>query len=431
MEYLLAFLILIGVLVWFHELGHFLMAKLFGVKVEIFSIGFGPVLFGKKFGETEYRISALPLGGFVKLYGEEEEIKDPRAFSSKPNWQKILIAFGGPFFNFILAILLFAFVFTIGREVPKYSYEKPVVGHVAENSLAKRLGIREGDLILEINSKRVESWKDVEKVVLDNVLAKEWSVEVLRDGKRISLYLKERISGASSFGTEPWIPAVVGFVAKDSPAFQVGIREGDRILKVNGKDIKGWYELVSYIRQSKGDPITLTIERKGAIEEKTVVPKVDGRSGMPILGVAPYIERVKVKEPIHKAFVEGVEKTYTLSLLSLKALWQLITGGLSIKTLGGPIAIAQLAGESAQQGILPFIGMMAFISVQLAIFNLIPLPVLDGGLILLFLMESIRRKPLSPKFKEIWVKAGYAIIIILASFVIINDILRILSGGKL
>ena len=190
-------------------------------------------------------------------------------------------------------------------------------------------------------------------------------------------------------------------------------------------------ELVSYIRLSKGDPITLTIERKGAIEEKTVVPKVDGRSGMPILGVAPYIERVKVKAPIHKAFVEGVEKTYTLSLLSLKALWQLITGGLSIKTLGGPIAIAQLAGESAQQGILPFIGMMAFISVQLAIFNLIPLPVLDGGLILLFLMESIRRKPLSPKFKEIWVKAGYAIIIILASFVIINDILRILSGGKL
>lgn len=431
MEYLLAFLILIGVLVWFHELGHFLMAKLFGVKVEIFSIGFGPVLFGKKFGETEYRISALPLGGFVKLYGEEEEIKDPRAFSSKPNWQKILIAFGGPFFNFILAILLFAFVFTIGREVPKYSYEKPVVGYVVENSLAKRLGIREGDLILEINSKRVESWKDVEKVVLDNVLAKEWSVEVLRDGKRISLYLKERLNGVSSFGAEPLIPAVVGFVAKDSPAFQVGIREGDRILKVNGKDIKGWYELVSYIRQSKGDPITLTIERKGAIEEKTVVPKVDGRSGMPILGVAPYIERVKVKEPIHKAFVEGVEKTYTLSLLSLKALWQLITGGLSIKTLGGPIAIAQLAGESAQQGILPFIGMMAFISVQLAIFNLIPLPVLDGGLILLFLMESIRRKPLSPKFKEIWVKAGYAIIIILASFVIINDILRILSGGKL
>lgn len=431
MEYLLAFLVLIGVLVWFHELGHFLMAKLFGVKVEIFSIGFGPVLFGKKLGETEYRISALPLGGYVKLYGEEEEIKDPRAFSSKPGWQKILIAFGGPLFNFILAILLFAFIFAIGREVPKYSYEKPVVGYVVENSLAQKLGIREGDLILEINSKRVESWKDVEKVVLDNVLAKEWRVEVLRDGKRISLYLKERLNGVSSFGAEPLIPAIVGFVAKDSPAFQVGIREGDKILKVNGKDVKGWYELVSYIRQSKGNPITLTIERKGVIEEKTVVPRMDGRSGTPILGIAPHIERVKVKEPIHKAFVEGVEKTYTLSLLSLKALWQLITGGLSIKTLGGPIAIAQLAGESAQQGILPFIGMMAFISVQLAIFNLIPLPVLDGGLILLFLMESIRRKPLSPKFKEIWIKAGYAIIIALASFVMINDLLRLLSGGKL
>ncbi len=430
MEYLLAFLVLIGVLVWFHEFGHFLMAKLFGVKVEIFSIGFGPALFSKRLGDTEYRISALPLGGYVKLYGEEEEIKDPRAFSSKPGWQKILIAFGGPLFNFILAVLLFTFLLAVEREVPKYLYEKPVVGHVAENSLAQKLGIREGDIIVEINSKRVESWKDVETAILDNVLAKEWRVEVLREGKRISLYTKEKLGKITGFGAEPYIPAVIGFVVEDSPAFQVGLRKGDKILKVNGKDVKGWHELVGYIRQSKGNPITLTVERNGVIEEKTVVPKVDKERGMPILGIAPYTEKVKVKEPLHKAFLEGVEKTYALSLLSLKAIWQLITGELSIRTLGGPIAIAQLAGESAQQGLLPFIGMMAFISVQLAIFNLIPLPVLDGGLILLFLIESIRRKPLSPRFKEVWVKTGYAIIIALASFVMINDLLRLLSGGK-
>ncbi|MFN3947010.1 MAG: RIP metalloprotease RseP [Aquificaceae bacterium] len=431
MEYVIAFLILIGVLVWFHELGHFLMAKLFGVKVEIFSIGFGPVVFGKKLGETEYRLSALPLGGYVKLYGEEEEVKDPRAFSSKPNWQKILIAFGGPLFNFILAILLFTFLFSVNKQVPKYLYEKPVVGYVIEGSLSQKLGIKEGDLILSINSKKVENWKELDDAVRKRLLSRKWEVEVLRDGKILTLKIEESLSKVNGFGAEPWLPAVVGYVAKDSPASQVGISPGDKILKINGIEVKGWYQLVSEIRKSKGNALTLSIEREGKIEEKTLIPKIDQRTGLPLLGIGPYVERIEEKRTLSQAFSEGVEKTYDLTVLSLKALWQLITGGISIRTLGGPIAIAQLAGESAQQGILPFVGMMAFISVQLAIFNLIPLPVLDGGLILLFLIESIRRKPLSPKFKEAWIKAGYAIIIALASFVIINDLLRIFTGGRL
>lgn len=430
MEYIIGFLVLMGVLIWFHELGHFLMAKLFGVKVEVFSIGFGPVLINKKLGETEYRISAIPLGGFVKLYGEEEETRDPRAFSSKPNWQRILIAFAGPLFNFILAILLFALLAFANKQVPKYLYEKPLVGHVVEGSLAQKLGIKEGDIILSINSKKVESWKDVEKVAFENILSKEWRVEVLRDDKPIVLYLKKSPTRYSGFGAEPFLPAVVGFVVKDSPASQVGIAVGDRILKADGKEIKSWYDLVNYVRESKDRPIVLTVRRGDIIQEKTVIAKIDEKTGLPFVGIGPYVEKVEVKGSIYKAFVEGVNKTYTLSLLSLKALWQLITGELSLKTLGGPIAIAQMAGESAQQGILPFVGMMAFISVQLAIFNLIPLPVLDGGLILLFLIESIRRKPLSPRFKEAWIRMGYAIIIALATFVIINDILRLIGGNR-
>ncbi|WPM32438.1 RIP metalloprotease RseP [Hydrogenobacter sp. T-2] len=430
MEYVLAFLVLIGVLIWFHELGHFLMAKLFGVKVEIFSIGFGPVLISKKVGETEYRLSALPLGGFVKLYGEEEQIEDKRAFSSKPNWQKILIAFGGPLFNFILAILLFALIAMVGRQVPKYLYEEPLVGHVVEDSIAYKLGIKERDIILEINSKKVQNWKELENAIFENILAKEWSVKVLRNGEEVSLFLKDSVSKSAGFGAEPWLPAVLGRVVEDSPASQVGLQAGDKILKVNGKEINGWYELVKHVRESKDRPVLLTIQRGDSIEEKMVIPKVDPRTGMPILGIAPYVEKVETREPPLQAILEGFQRTYMLSILSLKALWSLITGGLSIKTLGGPIAIAQLAGESAQHGLIPFIGMMAFISVQLAIFNLIPLPILDGGLILLFLMESIRRKPFSPKFKEVWVKAGYAIIIVLAGFVILNDIMRILSGGR-
>ena len=431
MEYLVAFLVLVGVLIWFHELGHFLMAKLFGVKVEIFSIGFGPVLLSKKIGETEYRVSALPLGGFVKLYGEEESLQDPRAFSAKPNWQKILIAFGGPLFNLILAVLLFGLLSAVNKKVPSYQFEKPLVGHVAEGSLAHTMGIRKGDTILEINSVRVETWKDVEKVVFRNMLSQDWRVVVLRDGKEVELRTRGSIARSGGFGAEPMLPAVIGKVLENTPAYQVGLKEGDRVLKVNGTEVVDWYDMVKKVRESKDKPITLTVKRGELIEEKTVVPKVDPRTGLPILGVSPHIQMVEVERPFHQAMLDGVERTYMLSLLSVKAVWSLITGGLSIKTLGGPIAIAQLAGESAQQGILPFIGMMAFISVQLAVFNLIPLPVLDGGLILLFLIESLRRKPLSPKFKEAWVKAGYAIIIALAGFVIINDILRLLGGGRL
>ncbi|MCX8163988.1 MAG: RIP metalloprotease RseP [Aquificaceae bacterium] len=429
MEYVIAFLILVGVLIWFHELGHFLMAKLFGVKVEVFSIGFGPVLFSRKLGDTEYRVSALPLGGFVKLYGEEENLQDIKAFSSKPNWQKILIAFGGPLFNLILALFLFTLLSNLGGEVPKYTFEKPLVGHVVEGSVAQRMGIREGDILLEINSKRVNNWKEVERTLFQNVLSRSWEVKVLRDGKEIKLYVQESIAKSTGFGVEPYFPAVIGQVVANTPAFQVGLREGDKVLKVNHVEVSGWYDFVREVRKSKDKPITLTILRGGKTEEKTVVPAMDPRTGLPVLGVTPHVDKVKVKKPAHQALVDGLERTYILSLLSLKAIWQLATGGLSIKTLGGPIAIAQLAGESAQQGLLPFIGMMAFISVQLAIFNLIPLPVLDGGLILLFFIESVRRKPLSPKFKEVWVKAGYAIIIALAGFVIINDIIRIIGGG--
>ncbi len=425
MEYVVAFLVLVGVLIWFHELGHFIMAKLFGVKVEVFSIGFGPVVFKKQVGETEYRLSALPLGGFVKLYGEEEDLKDPRAFSSKPSWQKILIAFGGPLFNFILAVLLFALLALAGKEEPKHLYQKPVVGYVQEDSIAQRLGIKPGDTILEVNHKEVKNWKELEKVVFESILSKEWQVKVLREGKEVELRLSQRLENNKGFGAEPTLPPVIGRVVKESPAEQVGLREGAKVLEVNGKPVKDWYELVSEVRKSKGEPIRLKVEQEGRVEEKVVVPKVDPRTGMPFLGIAPKVETVKVKKDLTQAFVEGAERTYSLTLLSLKALWSIITGGISVKTLGGPVAIAQLAGESAQQGILPFLGMMAFISVQLAVFNLIPLPVLDGGLILLFLVEAVRGKPLPSKFKEAWARVGFALIIALVVFVFINDLVRL------
>ncbi|WP_448583525.1 RIP metalloprotease RseP [Thermocrinis sp.] len=428
MDTIIAFLILIGILVWFHELGHFLFAKLFGVKVEVFSIGFGPVLLKKQFGETEYRLSAIPLGGFVKLYGEEDNLSDPRAFSSKPNWQKILIAFAGSFFNFILAVLVFWFLGVLGKEVPKYALEKPVVGYVQENSLAEKLGIKKGDLVLSVNGKEIKTWKDLEERMLREIFARTITVEVLRNGKVEILRGELDIRNPKAFGAEPIIEPVVGDVLEGSPAHQVGLKKGDKIVSINGVEVKTWQEAVKLIRSS--EKINLRIEREGKVRELTLIPMKDPKTNLSVIGVMPYLESVKIKQGVYESFIASIERIVLLSGLTLKAVWSMITGTLSFTNLGGPIAIAQLAGQSAQQGIIPYLNLIAFISVQLAIFNLLPLPMLDGGLIVLFFVEMLRRKPLSVKFKEAWQKTGLALIIALSLFVILNDLIRLFSGKK-
>ncbi|WP_448588088.1 RIP metalloprotease RseP [Thermocrinis sp.] len=426
METIIAFLILIGILIWFHELGHFLFAKLFGVKVEVFSIGFGPVLLRKQFGETEYRLSAIPLGGFVKLYGEEEGIADPRAFSSKPNWQKILIAFAGSLFNLVLAVFVFSFVGMLGKDVPKHTLEKPVVGYVQEGSTAERLGLKKGDLILSVNGKEVKTWKELEERILRDLFTKTLTVQVLRDGEVVILKGELDIKNPRAFGVEPILEPVVGGVLEGSPAHQVGLRKGDRILAINGAQVHTWQEAVRLIKSS--EKITLKIERDGQPTELTVILMKDPRTNTYVLGVTPLVETVRIREGLSKSVKDSVEKIAFLSLLTYKALWNMITGELSPTNLGGPITIAQLAGQTAQQGIAPYLNLMAFISLQLAIFNLLPLPMLDGGLIVLFFVEMLRRKPLPVKFKEAWQKAGIALIIALSLFVILNDILRLISG---
>ena len=437
METVLAFLVLVGFLIWFHELGHFLIAKLFGVKVEVFSVGFGPPIFAKRFGETLYQVAAIPLGGYVKLYGEEEKVEDPKAFSSKPNWQKILIAFGGPLFNIVLTIALLTVVFWAGVDVPKYMKEPAVVGYVEENSWAEKVGIKPGDKIVQIGSVRVEKWEDIRKAIIENALDKKKSLVIVveRKGKTLTLTADppKIETGQESLGINPYIPPVVGRVIREipgvgpSPAYQVGLKEGDRILKVNGVPVNSWYDAVKLIRESKGNPIKLTLERDGKVIEKEVIPALHPQSKHPVLGIAPYIESVKEAHPLGQSVGLAIERTKELVALTFKVLGGLVTGAISVKTLGGPIAIAQFAGQAAESGLIPYLSSMAFISLQLGIFNLLPLPVLDGGLILLFLIESIRRRPLPDKFKEYWQKVGFALIISLMVFVVINDIIRLIT----
>ncbi|NPB07398.1 MAG: RIP metalloprotease RseP [Aquificae bacterium] len=427
----IAFLVLIGVLVWFHEFGHFLMAKLFRVRVEVFSIGFGPAIVAKKVGDTLYQIAAIPLGGYVKLYGEEENLQDPEAFSSKKPWQKILIALGGPVFNFILAVLLFTLVFSLGIEVPKYSRDPVVIGHVERNSWAEKVGLREGDRLLKINGYEVKEWGDLREVILKLSVegVRKTTLYVERDGRVLVLEveLPKFETGRESLGIAPPLPPVVGAVMRGSPAEQVGLRPGDLILEVNGKKVESWYDVVEEIQRSEGRRVRLKIKRGKEIVEKEVIPAVNPRTGRPFLGITPRIETVKEVYSLPEAFSRALERTKELTLLTFEVLKGLLTGDVSFRTLGGPIAIAQFAGQAAQSGIVPYLSTMAFISLQLGIFNLLPLPILDGGLILLFLIEWIRGRPLSDRFKEQWQKVGLAIIITLMAFVLINDILRVIG----
>ncbi len=425
---IIAFLVLVGILIWIHELGHFLMAKLFKVRVDIFSIGFGPKIFSKKIGETTYQLASIPLGGFVKLYGEESNIDDPRALSSKPWWQKVLIAFGGPLFNIVLTLIIFAFVFTVGREVPLYMKEQVVVGYVEKGSWAERVGIREGDILRKIGDKYINNWEDLYRFFISNQ-GYEGNFVIEREGKQItfSAKLPPIEKGKEDIGIFPHIEPVIGRILPGSPAYQVGIKEGDRILEINGTKVNSWYEATKLIQKNGIKPLNLKLEREGKIVEKTVVPIKDPATGKPKIGVGVKIETIKESVPFPQSISMAVKRTYELTVLTFKVIGGLITGDISFKTLGGPIAIAQFAGQAAESGIMAFLSSMAFISLQLGIFNLLPLPVLDGGLILLFIVEAIRRKPFSDKFKEVWQRLGFALIITLLTFVLINDLLKIMG----
>ena len=436
METLLAFLILIGVLVWVHEFGHFLFAKLFGVKVETFSLGFGPSIVQKRWGETVYQIALLPLGGYVKLYGEEdgEEVrKDPLSFYSKPPWQRILIAFGGPLFNFLFAVLVFWIVLLKPQEVPLYITQPPVVEKVVPYSLAEKIGLKPGDRIVAVDGQKVQSWEQLDKILRWKV-GKEVELTVERNGKTLNLKVKLGFDILKKgLGVEPYLPPVVGEVIKGTPAEQVGLKPGDRILEVNGKPVKDWYELVKLVRENGENPLHLKVKRGNKILDLTVVPKVqklpDGRV-IPYLGITPKVEYKEVKLSPVEALQKAVDRTIYLSYLTVETIIGLFTGEVSVKTLGGPVAIASFAGKAAEAGISTFLNAMGILSVQLGLFNLLPLPMLDGGLILLFLIEWILGRPLPRSFKEWWVKIGFALIVTFMLFIFVQDIVRLITTGS-
>ena len=437
---ILAFLIMLGVLITIHEFGHFLFARMFGVKVETFSIGFGPPIFRWKGKETEYQIALIPLGGYVKMYGEDsmtqpvqggvykDAYNNPRSFHSKPRWQKMLIVFAGPLFNIILAIVLFAVVYAIGIKEPAYLTQPPEIGYVEKNSLAEKIGLQPFDKILKVNGEKVNSWKDL-TIKLAMKAGKTVEIEFLRNGTiyKASTQLPEDMT-KDSFGISPIVEPKVGKVLPNTPAEKAGLKEEDLIIAINGKPIKTWFEFADFMSNLKEKrEINLLVKRDGKILSLTVEPQYNLELKKYTVGISPKFEVRTTQYPLDQAVAKAFDKTKELTVSIYNVLAGLFTGEVSFKTLGGPISIAKFSGEALETGITTFLFAMAFMSLQLGYLNLLPTPVLDGGLIFILLIESIIRRPLPEKAKEYLAYVGFALLGSLMIYVIFNDILRVIQ----
>lgn len=428
-------LVLIGVMILIHELGHYWAARFFDVRVETFSFGFGPRLFGFRKGETDFRFSAILFGGYVKMAGEqpgEDSAADPRGFASKPRWQRLIIAFAGPFMNIILAIGLVTGLFMY--QYPKLpSVQSPLVGYVAPDSAAKRAGIQEGDRIVQIESKANPTWEDVMLQEMSNP-GRAIHVALERNGQRIIAELTPAPDDKHGVGLAGWSAASEIHIAKVFPnmaAAKAGLERGDVLVSVNGHPVLSTPKLHDVISQTGGGAVDLVYRRDGQNREVRIAPEKTTMEGVErwMIGVQlePKMEITQLAFP--EALRESINRNTKYAGMIYKVLQNIVERRMSPKSIEGPIRIAQLSGDAAREGPAEFIGLMAMVSLNLAIFNLLPIPILDGGVILLLLIEMIMRRDLSLAVKENVIKAGFVFLMAIVMFVLYNDISKILTSG--
>lgn len=439
------FLVVLGVLVAFHELGHFLAARWVGVKVLKFSLGFGPKLFGRQMGETEYLLSAIPLGGYVKLFGEEETeaitAEDRRrSFAHQGLWGKVLIVAAGPGFNFILTYLIFAAWLSGGYPLPVPSFKDiaPVIEAIAPDSPADTAGMMVGDIVKKVNGKdiatRVELLDAAEKSQ-----GAPLALEILRDGRietiTVTPILLAEAAGKKEesqyyLGVEE-IPPIVNEVVPGKPAAAAGFREGDRIVSIEGKAIKTWMQMTSLVKDNPGKPLQVDVLRENRRVTLTVTPsaetaKVEGRTvQVGRIGIAgPDRSLMKSQNPL-TALYGGLEATWKWTELTVIALYKMVTGDISSKNIGGPLTIAKISGEAAEQGPSNVFFLIALLSINLGVLNLLPIPILDGGHLLFFLIEGILRKPVGERQRELAQQVGLVLLVGIMVFAFWNDLERI------
>jgi regulator of sigma E protease len=425
---LLAFAFVLGVLVFVHELGHFLMARWHGVRVLVFSLGFGPKLLKVKRGDTEYAVSAIPLGGYVKMAGEnpeEQRTGAPDEFLSKSKWQRFQILIMGPVMNVALAILLLWVVLMQGDQVPAYQDQPVVIGLVNAESPAARAGLRAGDLILRVDGEEMPTWNDF-FLAVGTKANRDVQLTVVRDGREENVTVRPEPQTRFEFGDIGVLPDVypsIESVFPGDPAEQAGLKAGDRILAIGGRRVVFSRHVQEQIAQHAGKPMEVRVSRGGQEQSITVVPKQQNSGGW--IGIRIQNETRMFQPGPLQALGLSVERNIESSGLILETLWGLITGETSPRQLMGPVGIAQLSGESAEAGWVVLFGMMAMISLNLGLLNLMPIPVLDGGHILIMGLETIARRDFSIQVKEKMFLAGFVLLMVLMVTVIYNDLTRI------
>jgi regulator of sigma E protease len=433
---ILAFLFVLGVLIFVHELGHFVMARRVGVRVLKFSLGFGPRLVGFTRGDTEYVISAIPLGGYVKMAGENPD--DPRSgrddeFLSKSKWERFQILIMGPLMNLILAVVVTAGVLMNGADIPAYENKPPVMGQVIADSPAAKAGIQRGDRVVSVAGRNVETWREF-FVGVGMRAGSETDIELLRDGKRLTVkvtpapHTKFEIG---EIGVSPDSHPVVGALLPGAPAEKSGLKVGDLILSVDNSAVSSPEQLIAAVSKRANTPVLMSVVREGKPMDVTVVPEANtGRcpsiaSGAGCIGISIGEEVTRIKPGLVDAFEMSIKRNYESATLIFRTIGQLITRETSTRQLMGPLAIAQLSGESAQQGWMPLFALMASISLNLGLLNLLPIPVLDGGHIFIMALEGVARRDFSLRVKEKMFLAGFAVLLMLMVTVIYNDLTRI------
>ncbi|MBI5451541.1 MAG: sigma E protease regulator RseP [Gammaproteobacteria bacterium] len=442
------FIIAIGILVTVHEFGHYWVARRCGVKVLRFSIGFGKPLLSWRRGadQTEYVIAAIPLGGYVRMLDEREgevaEHELDRAFNRKPVWARFAIVAAGPLSNLLLAILAFWLVFMLG--IPGV---KPLVGKIDAGSLAAQAGLHDGDMITRVGDEDVLSWRGVYTSLTEQSLAlRPVNIGIReRDGRVLDKVLDFSAVGATlnredllnSIGIHPYrplIPPVLDHVEAGSPAQRAGLRAADRILQADGQGIEDWEHWVSYVRARPGQAIQVTVERSGQIMAMSLTPdthQVDGQPAGRIGASVRIPERVadnslQVTERYgpFAALGAALDKTWAMSRLTLRMLFNMLFGDVPASSISGPISIAQYAGSSASAGVVSYCGFLALISISLAILNLLPIPVLDGGHLFFYLIEMVKGSPVSDHAQMLGQRIGIAILVALMGLAFYNDIAR-------
>jgi regulator of sigma E protease len=436
MIYIIAGVIVLGVLIFIHELGHFFAAKVFGVRVERFSIGFPPRLFGKKIGETDYCVSAIPLGGYVKLSGMIDESLDtntltgaPHEFMSKPLYQKVIIITAGVLMNFLLAVVIFGGIAWIRGET---ILPTTTLAYVKEGSIADNMGFHQYDKILQVNGEPVQNWKDIEHSFLEN-FGKDTRYLVERGGEKIPIDVdwgNLKLKDTQQLGISPRIPAEVGELVPGYPAYDAGLKEGDRIIAINDSAISSWEEMTRMIRARPDIPIVLTVLRNSETLKINITPKIDAdrdAEGNEIvvgkIGIGGPVTYIKYS--FFPAMLKGFKDSIFWAKMNVTGFVRVITGKDSARdTLAGPFEIVKLAGDTARQSFLGLIPIIAILSVVLAMINILPIPALDGGHLIIILVEGIRNKPLSVKTKTVIQQIGMVFLLFLMIFIFYNDIAR-------